>query len=225
MTSPDVEMESESRAVGETTPERPAAWQRAVKRAMDVVIAVAVAAILSPLLLAIALAVLIVDGRPVFYRWNVLGKDARPFTGYKFRTMVRDADERRQLLAESNEMVGPVFKMREDPRVTRLGRFLRRYSLDELPQLWSVVKGDMSLVGPRPPSPAEFAGFTPPQRRKLSVTPGITCLWQVSGRNEICDFDEWVRLDLKYIDEWSLWLDVKILFRTLPVVVSRRGAW
>jgi lipopolysaccharide/colanic/teichoic acid biosynthesis glycosyltransferase len=177
------------------------------------------------LLLAIALAILLRDGRPVLYPWRVLGEGARPFTGYKFRTMVREADEIRDALAAANEMEGPVFKMRSDPRITGLGRFLRRYSLDELPQLWSVLKGDMSLVGPRPPSAAEYAAFAPWQRRKLSVTPGITCLWQVSGRNEISTFDEWARLDLKYIDEWSLSLDLRILLKTVPAVLAGRGAW
>jgi lipopolysaccharide/colanic/teichoic acid biosynthesis glycosyltransferase len=225
MSSPKLEVGPELGASGEAAARRSAAWQRAVKRAIDVVGAVALALLLSPLLLAVALAVLIADGRPVLYRWNVLGKGARPFTGYKFRTMVREADELRHALADSNEMVGPVFKMRDDPRVTRLGSFLRRYSLDELPQLWSVLKGDMSLVGPRPVYPFEFAEFQPWQRRKLSVTPGITCLWQVAGRNEIEHVDDWIRLDLAYIDAWSLRLDLVILLRTIPAVVGRRGAW
>jgi lipopolysaccharide/colanic/teichoic acid biosynthesis glycosyltransferase len=200
-------------------------WQKAVKRGLDVVLASAGLVLLSPLLLAIALLVRIVDGPPILYPWHVLGKNARPFTGYKFRTMVPDADVIRQSLGEANEMIGPVFKMRRDPRVTRLGGVLRRYSLDELPQLWSVLKGDMSLVGPRPPSASEYASFKPAQRRKLSVTPGITCLWQISGRNEISDFDEWVELDLAYIDDWSLRRDLSILLRTVPAVLSRRGAW
>src|SRR5207244_11951927 len=139
----------------------------------------------------------------------------RFFTGYKFRTMVPNAETLQADLAHRNEMRGPVFKMRDDPRVTRVGRILRRYSLDELPQLWSVLKGDMSLVGPRPPLQTEWARFSEWQRRKLSVTPGITCLWQIRGRNTICDFDEWVRLDIEYIEKWSLWLDLQILARTV----------
>jgi lipopolysaccharide/colanic/teichoic acid biosynthesis glycosyltransferase len=122
-------------------------------------------------------------------------------------------------------MTGPVFKMRDDPRVTRIGRFLRRFSLDELPQLWSVLKGDMSLVGPRPPLKQEWIRFDGWQRRKLSVKPGITCLWQVSGRSDIRDFDEWVRLDIEYIDRWDLWLDLKILFATGAAVIRSKGAY
>ena len=122
-------------------------------------------------------------------------------------------------------MRGPVFKMRNDPRVTRLGAVLRRFSLDETPQLWSVIRGDMSLVGPRPLGPQEYAEATPYQRQKLSVVPGITCLWQILGRSEISDFDAWVELDLKYIEQWSILLDLKILIRTIPAVLARKGAW
>jgi lipopolysaccharide/colanic/teichoic acid biosynthesis glycosyltransferase len=139
--------------------------------------------------------------------------------------MVSDADARKTAILAHNEMTGPVFKMRADPRVTRAGRFLRKYSLDELPQLWSVLVGDMSLVGPRPVYPQEFAGFTSEQRAKLAVTPGITCLWQVSGRSEITDFDRWIALDVEYIRTWSLWLDLVILARTLPAVLRGTGAY
>jgi lipopolysaccharide/colanic/teichoic acid biosynthesis glycosyltransferase len=200
-------------------------WQRAVKRALDVVLSFASLVVLGLPLMAIALMVLLVEGRPVLYRWRVLGEGARPFTGYKFRTMVSDADSILAELTSQNEMKGPVFKMRADPRVTRLGAFLRRTSLDELPQLWSVLRGDMSLVGPHPLYPSEYERATPAQRRKLSVKPGITCTWQVSGRSEIRDFDDWVALDLAYIDSWSLRLDLKILARTVPAVLARRGAW
>jgi lipopolysaccharide/colanic/teichoic acid biosynthesis glycosyltransferase len=200
-------------------------WQRAVKRALDVVLSFASLVVLGLPLMAIALMVLLVEGRPVLYRWRVLGEGARPFTGYKFRTMVSDADAILAELTSQNEMKGPVFKMRADPRVTRLGAFLRRTSLDELPQLWSVLRGDMSLVGPHPLYPSEYERATPAQRRKLSVKPGITCTWQVSGRSEIRDFDDWVALDLAYIDSWSLRLDLKILARTVPAVLARRGAW
>jgi lipopolysaccharide/colanic/teichoic acid biosynthesis glycosyltransferase len=198
-------------------------FQRAGKRLLDLVGATAGLVLLSPLFAGIAVAVKRSSPGPVFYRWPVVGRGGRPFTGYKFRTMVRDADRLKQRLSAHNEMTGPMFKMSNDPRVTPTGRILRRYSLDELPQLWNVLKGDMSLVGPRPPLREEWAAFEPWQRRKLAVKPGITCLWQVSGRNAIRDFDAWVRLDLEYIDRWSLWLDLSILLRTIPAVVKGTG--
>jgi lipopolysaccharide/colanic/teichoic acid biosynthesis glycosyltransferase len=191
---------------------------------MDVVAAAMLLPLLSPLLLVVAVLVKATSKGPVFYRWRVVGKNGRYFTGYKFRTMVDAADRLKAGLMANNEMSGPVFKMESDPRVTRCGRVLRRFSLDELPQLWSVLKGDMSLVGPRPPLQEEYERFTDRQRQKLAVQPGITCLWQVSGRNRIRDFDDWVRLDLEYIKNWSLWLDVKILFRTAIAVVTGHGA-
>jgi lipopolysaccharide/colanic/teichoic acid biosynthesis glycosyltransferase len=153
-----------------------------------------------------------------------LGKNGKPFVGYKFRTMVPDADKLKQQLLAFNEMQGPVFKIRNDPRVTRLGRFLRRFSLDELPQLYNVLKGDLSLVGPRAPLREEAEKFEFWQRRKLSVKPGISCLWQINGRNEICAFSEWARLDLEYIQNASLLLDLKIILMTIPAVFSGRGA-
>lgn len=180
---------------------------------------------LFPLLVVIGAALWFDSGRPILYRWNVVGRRGRYFTGYKFRTMVRDAEQRKAALADHNEMSGPMFKMRDDPRVTRVGRILRRFSLDELPQLWCVLKGDMSLVGPRPPLQTEWEQFSAWQRGKLAVTPGITCLWQVSGRADITNFDDWVKLDLDYIERWSLALDIAILFRTLAAVVARRGAY
>ena len=162
-------------------------------------------------------------GLPVFFPWRVVGYKGRMFTGYKFTTMVADADEKREELLPKNEMNGPAFKLRADPRVTPLGRVLRKYSLNELPQLWSVLKGDMSMVGPRPAFRHELDRYELWQKRKLCVKPGITCLWQVSGRNRISDFDEWVRLDLEYIDKWSLWLDVRILMRTVWAVFTGTG--
>ncbi len=197
--------------------------QLLIKRAIDLAVSALLLVLLSPLLLILAIAVKLSSPGPVFYRWRVMGKGIRPFTGYKFRTMVADADARKAELAARNEMSGPVFKIRDDPRVTPLGRVLRKYSLDELPQLWSVFKGDMSLVGPRPPGPHEFERFEIWHRRKLAVKPGITCLWQVGGRNRISHFDDWVTLDLEYIDNWSLWLDLKILARTALVVVKGTG--
>lgn len=196
----------------------------AVKRALDIVVSAPLLVVLSPLLAAIAMAVKLGDGGPVLYRWRVVGRGGRPFTSYKFRSMVVNADELKPALEAANEMSGPVFKIRDDPRITRVGRVLRRYSLDELPQLWSVLRDDLSLVGPRPPLQTEYARFTDRQRAKLAVKPGITCLWQVSGRNEITDFDEWLRLDLEYIERWSLRLDLAILLRTIPAVLSGRGA-
>jgi lipopolysaccharide/colanic/teichoic acid biosynthesis glycosyltransferase len=139
--------------------------------------------------------------------------------------MVKDADKQKATLEKLNEMQGPVFKMRNDPRITRLGRILRRYSLDELPQLWSVLKGDMSLVGPRPPLVKEYERFVPWQKAKLAVTPGLTCLWQISGRSDIRSFDDWVRMDLEYIRNWSLKRDLVILCRTALVVLRGRGAY
>jgi lipopolysaccharide/colanic/teichoic acid biosynthesis glycosyltransferase len=203
------------------------AWrfQSVAKRLLDVVIATTALVLLAPLFVVVAALVRWTSPGPVFYRWSVLGKHARPFVGYKFRTMVADADRLKSHYMHHNEMTGPVFKLRNDPRVTPLGRWLRKYSVDELPQLWSVVKGDMSLVGPRPPSAEEFIRFEPWQRGKLAVTPGITCLWQVSGRSEISDFATWAALDLEYIRGWNLWLDVVLLLRTIPAVVTARGAY
>ncbi len=203
------------------------AWRArlAVKRAVDVVGALVALAVLSPLLLLVAALVRATSPGPILHRLEHLGVRGRPFIGYKFRTMVADADSLKGRLLAHNEMTGPVFKMRRDPRVTRLGRFLRRSSLDELPQLWNVLRGDLSLVGPRAPMASEFARFEPWQRAKLAVKPGITCLWQVNGRSRIKDFDRWVRLDLEYIQNWSLALDFRILLRTIPAVLRGDGAY
>jgi lipopolysaccharide/colanic/teichoic acid biosynthesis glycosyltransferase len=137
--------------------------------------------------------------------------------------MIPNADYLKTDLLGSNEMSGPVFKMTDDPRITKVGKYLRKYSLDELPQLWSVFKGDMSLVGPHPPLQSEWPQFKEWHKRKLSVTPGLTCLWQVNGRNEIYKFDEWVKMDLEYIDNWSIWLDIKILLKTIPTIINGSG--
>lgn len=201
----------------------PPAWQLAVKRLLDLLVAAALTVLLSPLLIVLALLVRASSRGPALYRWRVLGRNGRPFTGYKFRTMVVDADRRRADLIALNEMSGPVFKLANDPRLTGIGRWLRRYSLDELPQLWSVLKGDMSLVGPRPAFREEYCQFELWQMRKLSVTPGLTCLWQVRGRNAISQFADWARLDLQYIDEWSLWLDITILGQTILTVIKGTG--
>jgi lipopolysaccharide/colanic/teichoic acid biosynthesis glycosyltransferase len=195
------------------------------KRVIDVVLAAVGIVVLSPLLLLIAVAVRIDSNGPVLYRIRVLGWQARPFVAYKFRTMVENADELKPQLLAYNEMSGPVFKIARDPRVTRLGRFLRKYSFDELPQLYNVLRGEMSLVGPRPPGPHEFVAFKPEQRGKLAVIPGMTCIWQVTGRSHIRSWDEWARLDLQYVREWSLRLDFVLLLRTIPVVLRGDGAY
>jgi len=202
-----------------------AGWQLAAKRCLDALTSAGLLLVMSPALAAIALAIRFGDGGPALYRWPVVGQGGRYFFGYKFRTMVVNADQMKQQLMARNETGGPMFKIRDDPRITPVGRLLREYSLDELPQLWSVLKGDMSLVGPRPPLQSEYVEFTDWQKQKLAVKPGITCLWQISGRSEIRDFDEWVRLDLEYIQRWSIWLDLRILLQTIPTVVLGRGAW
>lgn len=179
---------------------------------------------LSPLFLTVAVLIKTTSEGPVFFKQHRCGLYGRKFMFYKFRTMVVDAETKLKDILQYNEMEGPVFKMTNDPRVTKIGRWLRKFSIDELPQLWNVFKGDMSLVGPRPPLPREVENYDNWQRRKLSMRPGITCLWQASGRNKIADFKEWMRLDLEYIDNWSLALDFKILFKTIPVVLFGVGA-
>ena len=195
----------------------------ALKRGLDILGSAAVLALTGPLLALAALAIRLDSEGPVFFRQRRCGLNGRRFEMLKLRTMCADAESRKVELLHLNEMDGPVFKIKDDPRITRVGRFLRRWSLDELPQLWNVLRGDMSLVGPRPPTPDEVVQYEPTERRRLSMRPGITCLWQVSGRNQIC-FSEWMKLDLLYIDSWSLVNDVRLLLRTLPAVLLRRGA-
>ncbi len=195
-----------------------------IKKVGDYVGGFVLLVMFAPAYAVVALAVVLSSGRPLIFRQTRAGLNGRPFTLYKFRTMAVDAAGRQAELAHRNEMTGPVFKVSSDPRVTRLGRLLRRHSLDELPQLWNVLRGEMSLVGPRPLPVEEVARFDDDaHRRRLSVKPGLTCLWQISGRNDIADFDDWVRLDLDYIDQWSLWLDFKILVATVPVMLLGRG--
>lgn len=198
--------------------------QQLLKRLIDVVVGTLLIILSLPLMLIAAIGILISDGRPVLYNWNVIGHNKKPFKSWKFRTMVKNADEIKQQLFEKNEMSGPVFKIKDDPRIFKFGKFLRKWSIDELPQLFSVVKGDMSLVGPRPVFYHELVKYQSWQRRKLSVKPGLTCLWQINGRNKISDFNDWVKLDLDYIDNWSIWLDIKILFKTIPSVILGKGA-
>jgi exopolysaccharide biosynthesis polyprenyl glycosylphosphotransferase len=194
------------------------------KRVFDFVVSFLGVLVLSPLLTLIALAVKLSSPGPILFKQRRIGLNGRVFWCYKFRTMVQNAEEMRKHLETRNEMSGPVFKIRNDPRVTRVGRFLRKYSLDELPQLYNVLKGDLSLVGPRPPIVEEVRRYEPWHRRRLSMRPGITGIWQVEGRSQIAEFDEWVRMDLQYIDNWSLTLDLKILLKTIPTVLSGRGA-
>jgi exopolysaccharide biosynthesis polyprenyl glycosylphosphotransferase len=193
------------------------------KRIIDFVVAALAILALSPVMLLTAAAIKFTTPGPVFYRQERCGRFGRPFTLTKFRTMVDGAEDRLWEIRHLNEMSGPVFKMRNDPRVTPLGRFLRKFSVDELPQFWNVIKGEMSVVGPRAPLPEEVEHYSNRQKRRLSVRPGITCLWQVSGRSEI-DFQKWMDLDLQYIDNWSLWLDFRIMMRTVPAVFTGRGA-
>jgi exopolysaccharide biosynthesis polyprenyl glycosylphosphotransferase len=205
-----------------TTPEL--SWQLMCKRLVDVVGAAVGLAVVGPLvMLPAALAIKLTSPGPILFRQKRSGLHGRLFTMYKFRSMVDNAEMLRAELEAFNEMSGPVFKMATDPRITPVGAFLRKTSIDELPQLWNVLKGDMSLVGPRPPIPSEVDKYDPWHRRRLSMKPGLTCLWQVSGRNKI-GFDQWMQLDLQYIDHWSLWLDFKILLRTIPTVLSGFGA-
>ncbi len=206
-----------------TAPE--ASWQGLVKQAIDFFWSLTLLVLLSPVFLITALAIKLTSPGPVLFRQQRSGLNGAPFTIYKFRTMVTNAEQFKHELEIMNEMTGPVFKVTNDPRVTPIGRFLRKYSLDELPQLYNVLRGEMSLVGPRPLPVDEVRRFDNlAHRRRLSVKPGLTCLWQISGRNQISDFKEWVRLDLEYIDNWSLALDFKILLFTFPVVLRGTGA-
>ena len=194
-----------------------------IRRIMDIVI-VCILGIPALLLIAVSsIAIRLTSPGPVFFRQQRCGLNGRVFTMYKLRSMVDNAEQARFELEALNEMDGPVFKLSRDPRRTAVGRFLRKFSIDELPQLYNVLRGDMSLVGPRPPLPQEVARYESWQRRRLSMKPGITCLWQISGRNEV-SFQEWMKLDLTYIDNWSLLLDLKILLKTVPVVLLGRGA-
>jgi lipopolysaccharide/colanic/teichoic acid biosynthesis glycosyltransferase len=195
-----------------------------LKRAFDLGAAATLLVALAPLFALIAMAIKLEDGGPVFFRQRRVGRWGRRFRMYKFRSMVPNAEALQAGLMARNEMSdGILFKIRNDPRMTRVGRVLRRASLDELPQLLNVVRGEMSLVGPRPPLPSEVARYNAAQRRRLAATPGITCLWQISGRNDI-DFSGQVRLDVEYIERRTLRLDLAILLRTIPAVLSGRGA-
>jgi exopolysaccharide biosynthesis polyprenyl glycosylphosphotransferase len=194
-----------------------------LKRIMDICVASMVAIITLPVTLISAILIRLTSPGPVLFKQERCGLNRRPFTMYKLRSMVDNAEQARYELEVLNEMDGPVFKSSKDPRITKLGRYLRRFSIDEFPQLYNVLRGDMSIVGPRPPLPQEVARYERWQRRRLSMKPGLTCLWQISGRNEV-SFQDWMKLDLSYIDNWSLLLDLKILLKTIPVVLFGKGA-
>ncbi len=199
-------------------------WQLFIKRAFDIIVSGLGLIALSPFFVTIAVLIKLTSPGPILYLQKRSGLNGRRFVLYKFRSMYKGSHEKLSELTGKNEMKGPIFKMRRDPRVTPLGRFMRKFSIDEFPQLANVFMGEMSLVGPRPPLPQEVAQYEPWQRRRLSMRPGITCLWQISGRSKV-GFDEWMKLDLEYIDNWSLALDFKILGRTVPVVLFGIGAY
>ena len=193
------------------------------KRAIDIIGAGSGLLLLSPVIAIVACAVKFTSKGPVFFSQKRVGKNGELFDMYKFRSMVVNAEELKEKLAHQNEMSGPMFKMKDDPRVTKVGKFIRKTSLDELPQLWNVLKGDMSLVGPRPSLPKEVAQFEKWMYKRLSVKPGLTCFWQVSGRNNI-DFEDWMKLDIKYVDERNIWIDIKLIFKTVLVLFGDKNA-
>lgn len=199
-------------------------FQYALKRMMDIVASAIGLVLLSPLLIGVAIAIKGTDGGPIFFKQKRVGLHGADFDMLKFRSMVMNADAMKDKLMAQNEMQGGVvFKMKNDPRITSIGRFIRKFSIDELPQLINILRGDMTIVGPRPAVPREVALYKVWQRRRLSVRPGLTCYWQVSGRNEI-GFDEWMQLDLRYVDHWNLKIDVELILKTFPVVLTGRGA-
>ncbi|MCD4782152.1 MAG: sugar transferase [Candidatus Omnitrophica bacterium] len=206
----------------ESTPDR--AWDLMLKRLVDVVLSLGAVLLLLPLFILCAIIIKVTSPGPIFFIQERSGVNGRRFRLYKLRTMGVGAESELDNLKKYNEMQGPVFKMKNDPRVTFFGKWLRKLSIDELPQLWNVMKGDMSLVGPRPPIPTEVEQYDHWQRRRLSMRPGLTCVWQIKGRNKIVDFDEWMQMDLQYIDNWSLGLDAKIIMKTVPVVLFGIGA-
>jgi exopolysaccharide biosynthesis polyprenyl glycosylphosphotransferase len=198
--------------------------QLAVKRFLDIIISATAVVFLLPLFLITALLIKLTSKGPVFFVQNRVGLNKRAFKMYKFRTMIPNAEERQAELENQNEANGPVFKIRNDPRITKVGKFLRITSIDELPQLFNILKGEMSLVGPRPLPFRDYKGFIEDwHRRRVSVKPGVTCLWQINGRSNT-SFEEWMKLDMEYIDRWTLWFDLKILLKTIPKVIKGSGA-
>lgn len=193
------------------------------KRVIDILGSFTGLLLLSPLFIIIALIVKFTSKGPVFFSQKRVGRNGKAFDMYKFRSMVVNAEELKEKLAAQNEMSGPMFKMKDDPRVTKVGKFIRKTSIDELPQLWNVLKGDMSLVGPRPSLPKEVAQFEGWMYKRLEVKPGLTCYWQVSGRNNI-DFEDWMKLDIKYVEERNFWIDIMLIFRTVGVLFGDKNA-
>ena len=193
------------------------------KRAIDIIGAGSGLLLLSPVIAIVACAVKFTSKGPIFFSQKRVGKNGKIFEMYKFRSMVVNAEELKEKLAHQNEMSGPMFKMKDDPRVTKVGRFIRKTSLDELPQLWNVLKGDMSLVGPRPSLPKEVKQFEKWMHKRLIVKPGLTCYWQVSGRNNI-DFEDWMKLDISYVEDRNLWIDMKLIFKTVGVLFGDKNA-
>ena len=194
-----------------------------IKRLIDIICSFMGLLAFSPLFIIIAIIIKFTSKGPVFFSQKRVGKYGREFDMYKFRSMVVNAEELKEKLAAQNEMSGPMFKMKDDPRVTKVGKFIRKTSLDELPQLWNVLKGDMSLVGPRPSLPKEVAQFEDWMHRRLEVKPGLTCYWQVSGRNNI-DFEDWMKLDIRYVEERNLWIDIKLILKTVSVLFGDKNA-
>ena len=198
-------------------------FYEAIKRLIDIICSFVGILVLSPLFIIIAIIIKFTSKGPVFFSQKRVGRNGKEFDMYKFRSMVVNAEELKEKLAAQNEMSGPMFKMKDDPRVTKVGKFIRKTSLDELPQLWNVLKGDMSLVGPRPSLPKEVAQFEDWMYKRLEVKPGLTCYWQVSGRNNI-DFEDWMKLDVKYVKERNLWIDIKLIFKTVGVLFGDKNA-
>ena len=198
-------------------------FYEAIKRLIDIICSFVGILVLSPLFIIIAIIIKFTSKGPVFFSQKRVGRNGKEFDMYKFRSMVVNAEELKEKLAAQNEMSGPMFKMKDDPRVTKVGKFIRKTSLDELPQLWNVLKGDMSLVGPRPSLPKEVAQFEDWMYKRLEVKPGLTCYWQVSGRNNI-DFEDWMKLDVKYVEERNLWIDIKLICKTVFVLFGDKNA-
>lgn len=193
------------------------------KRGIDIIGAGSGLLLLSPVIAIVSCAVKFTSKGPIFFSQKRVGKNGQLFDMYKFRSMVVNAEELKEKLANQNEMSGPMFKMKDDPRVTKVGKFIRKTSLDELPQLWNVLKGDMSLVGPRPSLPKEVKQFEKWMYKRLTVKPGLTCYWQVSGRNNI-DFEDWMKLDISYVEDRNLWIDIKLIFKTVLVLFGDKNA-
>lgn len=197
---------------------------KSLKRTMDIVGSLFFLIALSPVYIITGIAILIEDGYPIFYNQYRVAEKGRLFRMYKFRSMYRNADERKKELESDSMTGGVIFKMKDDPRITRTGKIIRKFSIDELPQLWNVLKGDLALVGPRPPIPDEVAEYSDWEWKRLEVKPGLTCTWQVSGRSDI-DFETQVQMDIEYIRKWNILRDISLLFRTIPAVLSGRGAY